>query len=382
MPLRHRAFALVIVMVAVAAIFALAIQGGASLRASIVETTALREQAQLEFEARSAATIALMALTTSPQAAEAIEEAVVVPAGGASPQEVDEPEPVEAPEIPELPPEIKRLLEGMLDEAQDDDDAKRVSPPGGIVLHRQKSNGALGVLNAVGLPVAPVEVQVGERRWLVQCIDGAGLLNLNLASEDALVRFFEAEGCAPVLAERLAHQVIDWRDKDSFRKPNGAEREDYTRRGVLIRNGAFAAVEELLYLPAMTRPLFERVATSVTVAGDGVVHAGTAPRSVLLSVEGMTPPGVERLLAARAEAPLTDAAIREALGIASREAIKGLRLEATSYVRLRIGPADGSWAPFVAEAIVSNRGGVDAIHVRPWRGSGVPISPGAPGTSG
>ncbi|MEC9374534.1 MAG: hypothetical protein VYC34_11855, partial [Planctomycetota bacterium] len=65
MDVRRRGFALIIALLATSAIFALAMQGAASSRRAVAEVIAIRDGAEAARDARSAACIALIALTTA-----------------------------------------------------------------------------------------------------------------------------------------------------------------------------------------------------------------------------------------------------------------------------------------------------------------------------
>ena len=125
MAARRHGFALIIVLIVVGAVFALAIQGGIAMRSATIETGALRDLAAIERDARSAAYIALVGLTT-PVGSEPDQYSI----GGDSAPEAPAATPTAAPDdedIPELPPIVKDLLNGMLDEEQKKEQADEPS---------------------------------------------------------------------------------------------------------------------------------------------------------------------------------------------------------------------------------------------------------------
>jgi len=120
--------------------------------------------------------------------------------------------------------------------------------------------------------------------------DVASALNLNRADEDQLRRFFTALRVDAGIADRLAQAIADWRDADDFRRPRGAEQDEYVKSGAaaLPGNGPFGAVSELQLVQGMTAALFEEIRPYVTVLGSGQININTAPRPVLLSLPGIT----------------------------------------------------------------------------------------------
>ena len=82
--------------------------------------------------------------------------------------------------------------------------------------------------------------------------DEAGRLNLNLASRDMLVLFFQGIGLGHESALALADQLLDWRDTDHFRRPSGREDAAYRAAGVgyEARDAQLRSSAELALLPA------------------------------------------------------------------------------------------------------------------------------------
>lgn len=364
MVVRRRSFALIVVLVATAAVFALAVEGGLAVRAAIVEAGALRNAARLDRDARNAATLALAGLTVPATPNRASDDSL----GGDAPDAQKPPDKVKPPDIPELPPAVKELLGKMLDKPQKDDPAGAASTLSTAINQRSSSGGALSTFVRVGIPDRPIEVTVDGTRFNVTMSDDAGLLNLNTADEGQLTRYFALKGFEPPLNEELAQQILDWRDADSFVHPRGAEREQYERRGVTIRNGPIRALEELLYLPSMRRDIFERIAPDVTLQGDGKVHVGSASREVLLSVEDMNPAAVQEVLRLRAAGALTSQSLAEALSGTAMRALDRLRLSPTSFVRLRVEVVGRPGTAFEGSATVDNRRGVTIESMRPIPG--------------
>jgi len=350
MHVRRSGFALIIVLIVTAALFAVAMQSGLALRAAITETIAVRDLAQLQNDASSAVAVVLAGLTT-PANPDTLggQDPFSVPSSPASTS------PIEAPDIPDLPPEIRDLLAQMLDDAQDNNDnTPPVSSNSTSSAAQKPAQGPYTVMSRVGLPAHRVEVTIGDHRFAVSLADAAQRLNINHVGPEQLAKYFKAKGYPKPLTIALAHQIIDWRDDDDFLLPSGAERQEYLRRGVVIRNAPFRTIYELLYLPAMTRQIFDDIRADLTLTGDGQIHVGSAPRAVLLSIPSMTPTAADQIMALRQQGQLTEQTLANAVAVMSRQAKLQLRLEPTIFLRIDVELVSRDVTGFVGYAIISN----------------------------
>src|SRR5499433_799949 len=135
--------------------------------------------------------------------------------------------------------------------------------------------------------------------------DEGGKIDLNRSAGQVLQGLFTSVGVAPENAARLADAIADFRDADSLRRPNGAEEADYTAANLPYgpKNAPFATTEELLQVLGVTRPLFERVASLITVYSPRRdVNLATAPPEVLRALPYLTPDHVNALLQQRTTA--------------------------------------------------------------------------------
>ena len=131
-------------------------------------------------------------------------------------------------------------------------------------------------------------IQLGDERAVVQPYDAGARLNLNRATQGEIQRLLTALRIDAGEADRLAQRILDWRDRDTFKRPRGAERDDYVRAGAraLPSDEDFARVEEIRDIEGMTPALYARVAPLLTVLGTGQVNVNTAPAAVLASLPG------------------------------------------------------------------------------------------------
>lgn len=157
------------------------------------------------------------------------------------------------------------------------------------------------------------EARFDEALLEIEVLDETGKLDLNLADAATLQRFFNALGVddsdGPGSA-RLADVVVDFRDPDDLRQPQGAEAADYAAAGLPYgpKNLPFSRIEELLQVIDVDAELFQAAAPHLTVHTRSAPNVAFASAPVLASlgfdpdtVEGMVE---ERLMRGEAEAGL------------------------------------------------------------------------------
>lgn len=342
MRVRHRAFALIVVLLAVAMVFVLGVRGAVATRSAIIEARVIGERVRGERDARSAAALVLRGLTTPEDPSRRDSELVDGSGRGAGTSVASAGPQSEKPKEIELPEIIKQML-GLEDEelkkgAEEASRAGLALTDGGGLTGRARVPRGFELLQTYGLPGVPVEVDVGGTRYRVTLTDAAGLLNINKAPEDRMFRFFRLHGVEESRARAIAAQITDWRDTDDFKSEYGAESEQYTRRGLVCRNGPFFALEEMLYLPSMTPEVFEQVKAGLCVMGDGLAHLASAPREVLESIEGMTADAVQLIVRRREGGTLDEAAVGEAMKTAWDRARAEVRMKPSAVVRVLVEP--------------------------------------------
>ena len=137
-------------------------------------------------------------------------------------------------------------------------------------------------------------------------VDEAARIDLNFANETLLKGLLMSSGgLDDPTATRVLDAILDWRDADDLKRPNGAEEADYRAAGLTYgpANAPFETVGELARVLGMTPALYARVAGSLTVySRQAGINPQTASRDVLLAIQGATAEIVDDFIARRTEA--------------------------------------------------------------------------------
>ncbi|HXN16092.1 MAG TPA: hypothetical protein VN878_06925 [Usitatibacter sp.] len=179
----------------------------------------------------------------------------------------------------------------------------------------------------------------------VELREESAKIDINTASDPLLRGLLLFAGLNEEEATKLLDAILDWRDADSLKRPNGAEEADYRAAGLSYRpaNAPFQAIEELQLVLGMRPDIYRRIAPSITVHSRQVgVNVALASREVLLAIPGLTAGIVDQYLARREEAralgqpipSLPQASAFSAAGVAIANVRSEARLEdGTVFIR-------------------------------------------------
>ena len=213
----------------------------------------------------------------------------------------------------------------------------------------------------------------------VEIRDESAKIDINTAADALLRGLLTSSGLKDDEATRLLDAILDWRDPDSLKRPNGAEEADYRGAGLTYKpaNSSFQAIEELQLVLGMRPEIYRRLAPSITVFSrqTGVNPQG-ASREVLLAIPGITAEIVDQYIAER-EAARRD---KQPIPLLPQAAAYTAGTSMISTIRSEARLEDG--VVFTREAAALLR----PVPRRPvtylaWRGSTAPRSdetPGAP----
>ena len=139
----------------------------------------------------------------------------------------------------------------------------------------------------------------------VEMRDESAKIDVNTASDALLRGLLLSIGLQDDEASRILDAILDWRDADSLKRPNGAEEPEYRAAGLTYKpgNAPFQALEELQLVLGMRPEIYRRLAPLVTVYSRlPGVNPQVASREVLLAIPGLTSDVVDAYIAQRTEA--------------------------------------------------------------------------------
>jgi general secretion pathway protein K len=139
----------------------------------------------------------------------------------------------------------------------------------------------------------------------VELRDESAKIDINTAADPLLRGLLASSGMDEEEATRVLDAILDWRDADSLRRPNGAEEAEYRAAGLSYKpaNAPFQAIEELQLVLGMRPEIYRRLVPSITVfSRQAGVNTTIASREVLLAIPGITSDVVDQFLARREDA--------------------------------------------------------------------------------
>lgn len=138
----------------------------------------------------------------------------------------------------------------------------------------------------------------------VRVNDEAGKIDLNIASDELLRALFTGLGLSREDASSRVDAIADYRDADSNRRLNGAERQDYAEAGRTTgpANAPFEAIEDLAGVIGFDAELVQRLRPFLTVhSRKPGLDPALAPEGLVALISG----GAQNFAPASAELPLT-----------------------------------------------------------------------------
>ena len=178
----------------------------------------------------------------------------------------------------------------------------------------------------------------GEGTVTLWIQDEGGKIDLNHAPPPVLMALFQGIGVDSVGARKLADTILDYADRDSDRRPVGAEDPDYAAAG--LKDGAkdapFDRKEELLRVLGMTKTAYGAISSDVTVySGKSDINLSTAPELVLRTIPGLTVRQRDQIMMARSSgAPSQRARIETVTVLADATTAGGGRFIREAVARL------------------------------------------------
>lgn len=351
---RNAGFALVIVLVTTAGIFALATQAGVASRAATVESRVAIERASARRGGRAAVGLVVLGLASAEHNGKSAGAGIgSLFSSGGNKREA-------APSV-ELPAIIKELLGSF---SNDLEEGARKTPAGrGSATQRQQS-----YMGGLYLPDRWIEVALPNDRhvYRVRLTDATGQLNVNHVNAAQFRSYLTLKGVEPSQASSIADELLDWIDEDRFVRARGAEQLRHQARGVVCANRPMRLRREMLYLPSMTSEIFSRIRDDLSVGGDGKLHVGSASLETLLTLDGMNRMIAGRIIERRRLGPITQDDLEDLLPLAARDSLDQLRVASGSVLRVRVEalePGRSFGLQFEGLLIVGAGGRVRSLHL-------------------
>jgi general secretion pathway protein K len=135
--------------------------------------------------------------------------------------------------------------------------------------------------------VYPIETDQGRVKLSIR--NSSGLLDLNRAPREQLVKLFALIAEDELDREALADRLKDWRDSDDLRHLNGAEDADYRSAGYPYTTAGrdLVSIDELAYVLGFDAAKVERLRPYVTLYSDrDNVDTRYAPEKLLSLLKG------------------------------------------------------------------------------------------------
>jgi len=135
----------------------------------------------------------------------------------------------------------------------------------------------------------------------VALFDEQGKIDLNEAGGELLRGLFLAVELSDEEALALSEAILDWRDEDDERRPQGAEVDEYLAAGLKPpANRAFERLGDLRRVLGMSPALYARVAPALTLLSNKAeVNPLMAPPLVLQALPGLGVESIEQYIEVR-----------------------------------------------------------------------------------
>ena len=133
----------------------------------------------------------------------------------------------------------------------------------------------------------PYRFGYGDAEIEVSMTDDSGKIDINAADGDLLTNLFMGRGVPMDQAQALSDAILDWRDPDDLKHPNGAEEPDYKAAGLSYspKNAPFDTVSELQQVLGMNYDLYSKIEPGITIySGRNAPNAGFGDEIALAAI--------------------------------------------------------------------------------------------------
>jgi general secretion pathway protein K len=152
-----------------------------------------------------------------------------------------------------------------------------------------------------------------ENEIKIRLFDETGKIDLNTARPELIQGLIETvENINYDDSSAITDAILDWRDKDSLTRINGAEDEDYARLdyGYGAKDGTFNTLDELQQVMGMTASIYNKIKPAITIySRKPTINKQMAPREVLLALPEMSAESVDNFIETRSSFSESDTLI-------------------------------------------------------------------------
>ena len=215
-----------------------------------------------------------------------------------------------------------------------------------------------------------------DGKAIVVVEDDGGKIDINTASSEVLADLFAQAGADPKESARMADAIVDYRDADDDRSPNGAEIDDYRAAGRPAgpKNAPFEFIEELESVYGLTPVIVAAVRPALTAyTGSADPVPELMPAAAADALAAPQPGRSGRIADSRQPGPAgarrTEAADGSANPASPLGLLQPLRLEGTdarsgtNVYTIHAEAQTSSGAVFVRQAVV----GITSDGLPPFR---------------
>jgi general secretion pathway protein K len=131
---------------------------------------------------------------------------------------------------------------------------------------------------------------IGNARVRIATTEVTGKIDLNFGAPELIRGLIVQAGVEDEQADMLTDAILDWRDKDDFRRLNGAEDGEYRMAGLPYgaKDAMFDSVDELRLVLGMTDEIFASIESSLTLySGQTGVNPLQASSQVKAALSGL-----------------------------------------------------------------------------------------------
>ena len=153
------------------------------------------------------------------------------------------------------------------------------------------------------------EIPFGQGRVRIQLYEEAGKFDINNATDSALRSLIESLDISYDEAASLVDVILDWRDGDIFKRPNGAEENDYRDAGLSYgpRNRPFQTLEEMQLLLGFPPGLYARLEPLITVhSGQDGIDPTKSSKQALKALPDVNEQIIDNYLEQRSQSALNN----------------------------------------------------------------------------